>query len=93
MVDLVDNELEKEMKAAGRGSILHDGWTCAGVHYVALFACYPKLKEAKVKLEKKEENVEENDGVLLSLVSLSPMARTEMLDSRKEELDVSMKLL
>ena len=27
MVDLVDNELEKEMKAAGRGSILHDGWT------------------------------------------------------------------
>ena len=49
------------MKKAGRGSILHDGWTSNDIHYIALFAAYA-IKEGM-----KEE-------VITSLLSVSPMA-------------------
>ena len=48
VVDLVDDKLGKEMKAAGRGSILHDGWTSAGVHYIALLPVI-LLEESKIE--------------------------------------------
>ena len=84
LVDVVDKKLGEELKLAGKGSILHDGWTCAGVHYIALFACYllPKLKK-----EGKEDGCEDGtDGskVRLSLISVSPMARTEAADGESE---------
>ena len=84
LVDVVDKKLGEELKLAGKGSILHDGWTCAGVHYIALFACYllPKLKK-----EGKEDGCEDGtDGskVRLSLISVSPMARTEAADEESE---------
>ena len=31
LVDVVDKKLGEEMKVAGKGLILHNGWTCAGV--------------------------------------------------------------
>ena len=57
LVDVVDKKLGDEMKLAGKGSILHDGWTCAGVHYIALFACYllPIKTEVDNSCVKKEE--------------------------------------
>ena len=80
MVDLVDKKLSEEMKRCGKGSILHDGWTCAGVHYIALFACY-SLERQRLKQEKEEPD---DDGVQLSLLSVSPMARTESVEDEKE---------
>ena len=79
LVDIVDRKLGEEMKAAGKGSILHDGWTCAGVHYIAILACYPYTAGVKVKEETKQgdHEVEPENGIRLSLVSVSPMARTE----------------
>jgi hypothetical protein len=34
LVELIEEMVSAEMKLAGKGSILHDGWTCAGVHYI-----------------------------------------------------------
>ena len=61
-------------------SILHDGWTFAGVYYIVLFACY-SLEQEQLKQEKKKEP--EDDKVQLSLLSVSPMARTELVEDEK----------
>ena len=60
----------------GEGSILHDGWTCAGVHYIGLFACYP------TGIIKSEST---GDDIRLSLLSVSPMARTEITGNDADE--------
>ena len=68
VVDLVDEKLGREIKAAGRGLILHDGWTCAGVRYIDLFASYPVEREKEEKKTVKGQRPQ-TDGVQLSLVS------------------------
>ena len=42
MVEIVEGRISAEMKDDTQGSILHDGWTNNGVHFVANFACYIK---------------------------------------------------
>ena len=42
MVEIGEIWISAEMKDATRGSILHDGWTKNGVHFVAIFSCYIK---------------------------------------------------
>ena len=42
MTKLVENEIGPELQAAGRGSILYDGWSKNGAHYVAIYGCYMK---------------------------------------------------
>ena len=78
-MELVDNNLRKELKLCGKGSILHNRWTCAGVHYIGLFACY------NTEILKTEKHETTNDTVQLLLLSVSPMARTEFTE--EEELD------
>ena len=79
LVDIVDKKLGSEMKQAGRGSILHDGWTCAGVHYIGLFACYVLSEDV---------NGVKKDSIQLSLLSVSPMARTESGEDSKDGKEV-----
>ena len=79
LVEIVDEKLRVELKLCGKGSILHDGWTCAGVHYIGLFACY---NTGAVKTEKPKPL---NEDVQLSLLSVSPMARTELTE--EDEID------
>ena len=78
-MELVENNLWKELKLCGKGSILHDGWTCAGVHYIGLFACY------YTGILKTEKNETTNDAVQLSLLSVSPMARTEVTEEEESD--------
>ena len=40
LVRIGEWDISDEMKKTGVGGIMHDAWTCAGVYYVALFACY-----------------------------------------------------
>lgn len=57
------------MKKSRRGTILHDGWSKNGVHYVAIYACFMKeVSEYRNKVQVK--------GVVPELVLLacSPMA-------------------
>ena len=95
VVDIVDGRLGEEMKKAGRGSILHDGWTCTGVHYIAIFACYTltgEVKQETKQLLPGERDFGNQDSVKLLLEMVSPMCRTEAVQNKKEELDVLMKL-
>ena len=62
LVHIVDEKLGSEMKRAGRrGSILHDSWTCAGVHYIGLFACYI-LSEDISPMARTESGDDSKDG-------------------------------
>jgi len=38
LVEIVENVIKKEMKEAGYGAIMHDGWTKFTTHYVGIFA-------------------------------------------------------
>ena len=40
MVPLVEKMIIKEMKDAGYGALMHDGWTKFSTHYFGLFASY-----------------------------------------------------
>ena len=71
--ELVREKIKVEMAEAGLGAIMHDGWTCGGVHYVGLFACYMhKVKEYKngnmVKVKMEPECV---------LIACSPMDKID----------------
>eukprot|EP00957_Ditylum_brightwellii_P035804 2714716-Ditylum_brightwellii.AAC.1 len=73
------------MEKAGKGSILHDGWSKMGVHYVGLFACYNKKQTLIHKKEIKENNVPE-----IALLSMSTLANKEIeSEDGKTELDTN----
>ena len=40
LVEIVEDVIKKEMKEAGYGAIMHDGWTKFATHYVGIFAQY-----------------------------------------------------
>lgn len=42
----VEEILAAELKAAGKGSIVHDGWSKFGLHFVALFATYMAIAQS-----------------------------------------------
>jgi len=41
-VELIQEKIKKEMTDAGKGSILSDGWTKHGTHYIGLLVAYNK---------------------------------------------------
>ena len=53
MVELVEGHVSEEMKAAGRGALMHDGWTLSGVHYVGCFAVYVIHQKIMKKTQQK----------------------------------------
>ena len=48
MVEIAEYTIEKEMKLAGYGSIMHDGWSKFATHYVGIFAQYNKSVSTKI---------------------------------------------
>ena len=42
LVGIVKDAIKEEMKIAGYGSIMHDGWSKFGTHYVGIYAQYNK---------------------------------------------------
>ena len=64
----VEKKLAAEMQTAGRGSIVHDGWSKRGIHYLALFATYPATR-----VEMVNELFTEVTKNVISLLSVSPL--------------------
>ena len=80
---VVEKEVMKDLKKAGHGAIMHDGWTEAGVHYVGLFACYLRNKEKQV-CEGEDIIVDVADIVLLSC---APMFKVHVPDKDEDTED------
>jgi len=77
VVKFVEEIIADEMKDT-RGSILYDGWTNSGVHYLGIFACY--MKDSKSI----ENGISINRPVLcMPLLSMSPMQNPQ--DEEDEE--------
>ena len=66
----VEMILAYEMKKAGRGSIIHDGWSKFGEHYFGLFASY---EAERWEVDKGCGSVKIVKGPIISLLSLSPL--------------------
>ena len=80
MVQIIERKISKEMAEAGRGSILHDGWTKYGIHFVCLYACYmKKVIMSSLKSETKSEQPQ------LVLLACSPMYQIEDEDEANNE--------
>jgi hypothetical protein len=73
LVILVEQKVKDELAKTSCGAIMHDAWTRAGIHYVALFACYMK--------EKKNTKPEP----FCTLLSVSPMPATADEDDTSPE--------
>ena len=82
MVEIVEPKIGRQMKIAGRGSILHDGWTKDSVHYVGSYCCYIRAITTVVKGKKLVEELPK-----LIILACSPMASIEVneLDTMKED--------
>ena len=61
-------KINNELKDAGRGAIMYDAWSCAGVHYIGPFACCMK----KVQIVDKGR-VEYKEELGITLLSCAPM--------------------
>ena len=83
MTLIVEGKLSAEMKEARRGSIVHDGWTKFGTHFLALFATY------RAKREKIVNGVLATEvGTVMSLLSVSPLIELEhMLEDSQDDDD------
>ena len=78
----IEKILTAEMKAAGRGSILHDGWSKFGDHYFALYASY-----MATRCEVNEDGgggLKKVRKAVTSLLSVSPLHVLEK-DNNEEE--------
>lgn len=70
LTELVEKRIAKEMQASRVGAILHDGWTCGGIHYIGLFASYINNTDTAGM-----SGMVPSESVQLSLLSCSPMAQ------------------
>ena len=83
MVPIIEQVISVEMKEAGYGSILHDGWTKFGQHYVGLFATYNKLIDVIENNRKTQRKVP--TSVLLAMSPMSNVKDEESTDGDPEE--------
>jgi hypothetical protein len=68
MTCFVEEKLAAEMKAAGKGSIVHDAWTKFGTHFFALFSTYMASRQFLV-----EGSMLTVYKPVISLLSVSPL--------------------
>ena len=73
--DIVKGKIVDEMKNAKHGTIIHDGWTLPGVHYIRLFSCYiiqrKTIESGKIHME---------DVTVATLISCVPMSNIDASD-------------
>ena len=77
---MVEEVIAKEMKVAGYGAIMHDGWSKFGTHYVAIFAQYNRQTTQHVGKMKKA--VLTPTSVLLAV---RPMLNITIDEDKKEK--------
>ena len=76
--------LAEEMESSGRGTIMHDGWSKYGTHFLALMGIYVVKTKVKGSSNSKDSFVEETKIVLLSV---SPVLRPGLPDHVDHDLD------
>ena len=81
LVAIVEDVIQKEMKEAGYGAIMHDGWTKFATHYVGIFAQYNKRVSGNFGKVKSTTVVQTN-----VLLAMRPMCT---ISEEKEEEDGS----
>jgi hypothetical protein len=83
LVELVEERIGQSMRKAGKGAIMHDGWSCNGVHYVGLIACFNNpLTSKHYGYKGSDSNVE------LCLLSCSPMQNSDSDDDSDDDDDI-----
>lgn len=87
LTELVEQRISRELKAAHVGTILHDGWSYGGVHYIGLFASYIR----QVGICKADKINQTQDVVELTLLSCAPMGNTDTEDNNGSEEDYDVK--
>jgi hypothetical protein len=50
MVVELEKKIAAEMKEAGYGSIMHDGWSKNGIHYLGIFICFLLNGVTKIRM-------------------------------------------
>ncbi len=84
----VEKKLSAEMKEAGRGAIVHDGWTKCGIHFKALFATYRARRERIIDGALVSKRV-----TVISLLSVSPLIELKgELEDDPDDYDESLTL-
>ena len=71
MVQLTEAIIGKQMKSAGIGAILYDGWTKDSIHYIALLASYMRVPS----VFKDKKFIGGKPELEIVLLSLAPMMR------------------
>ena len=82
LVPLVEKAISVEMKEAGMGALMHDGWSKFGTHYVGLFAQYNR--NIKQQIGKTQQTTIIPTNVLLSM---RPMSAAPEQGDGEEEID------
>ena len=82
LVPLVEKAISVEMKEAGMGALMHDGWSKFGTHYVGLFAQYNR--KIKQQIGKTQQTTIIPTNVLLSM---RPMSAAPEQGDGEEEID------
>ena len=70
LTEHVESSLKAEVKAASRGSIIHDGWTKFGVHYFGLFSTY---MANRLEIDDGGGGLKCQRKPVISLLSVSPL--------------------
>lgn len=82
LVPLVEKAISVEMKEAGMGALMHDGWSKFGTHYVGLFAQYNR--KIKQQIGKTQQTTIIPTNVLLLM---RPMSAAPEQGNGEEEID------
>ena len=89
LVSIVEDKIKEEMKVAGYGSIMHDGWSKFGTHYVGIFAQYNN--EVSCFIGKVKSTRLQPTNVLLAMRPMcgvpeeGPKNELDVLDSSDDE--------
>ena len=82
LVQIIEEKIADELKHVPRFSILHDGWSKGGTHYVGLFICYNKVSKVIVKGQSFERSIP-----VIRLLACSPLPG---VDNEDDELFINM---
>ena len=85
MVELAEEAIKKEMKIAGYGAIMHDGWSKFSTHYVGIFAQYNRRVSANIGKVKSTTVVPTNVLLAMRPMCQIPAEKEEGSDSDEEK--------
>ena len=74
LVLAVEKRIEEELKQAGIGAIMHDGWSKFGTHYVGLFAQFVRKVKQRI-VNKCTTTTEIPANILLAMRPISCIER------------------